>query len=149
MDNDGFHPDGTCGCEGMSPMNYCTDINNDGISDSEPFSFCYEPSSDIFIDCETLGFNDAKINDYKLFFVYPNPFNPFITIDYNIKKTGFISIKIFDLNGRYVSTLLSSIETQGKHSINWKPNKKTSSGIYLLEIKYDNQIFIQKINYIK
>ena len=38
--------------------------------------------------CCRLGFNDAKINDYKLFFVYPNPFNPFITFDYYIKKTG-------------------------------------------------------------
>jgi len=147
--DNGFYPDGYCDCNETSPLNYCIDINQDGASDFESLSSCDGPPSDIFVICETLSIRDEVIDDYSLLSVYPNPFNPSITINYGIDNTGFVSIKVLDLNGRYIRTLCSSIKTQGLHSINWEPNKKISSGIYLLEMKYNNQNFIEKINYIK
>ena len=153
VDNNGFYPNESCDCEGTPPINYCIDVDGDGDSDSDPISSCYEFSDTFsnlgFIDCATLNIDNVKIKGYSLFSFYPNPFNPSITIEYDIKKTDFMTIKVLDLRGRYLKTLLEGIQTSGKHTINWEPDKKISSGVYLLNIKYGNETFIKKINYIK
>ncbi len=149
-EEDGFYPDGLCDCDGTPPINYCIDIDGDGDSDSDPFSSCSEPVlGDVFVGCETLNVANMKAVQYNLFSVYPNPFNPSVTIEYEIDKSNFIEMNILDLNGRYLQTLLNDVKAPGQHSFVWTPNKRLSSGVYLLEMKYNNQIFIEKINYIK
>ena len=78
-----------------------------------------------------------------------SPFNPNITINYYIDNPDLVSIKILNLNGRYVANLVSKFAASGNHLINWEPSKKVPSGIYIVEFKYGNQLFAKKINYIK
>ena len=51
--------------------------------------------------------------------------------------------------GRYLKTLVDEVKMPGKYSVVWTPDKALSSGVYLLEMQYDTQMFIEKINFIK
>ena len=64
--------------------------------------------------------------------VYPNPFNPTVTIDYNLSNDIEISISIYDLKGALVDRLFKGKMGSGYHNISWKP-KSISSGIYIVK----------------
>tara|TARA_Y100001970_G_C14063084_1_gene765237 strand:- start:3 stop:1130 length:1128 start_codon:yes stop_codon:yes gene_type:complete len=140
--------DDACDCNGTQPASYCMDLNSDGAPDLPPLLFC-SPPSDVFVDCETLDLNQSSLKDYKLFSAYPNPFNPYITIEYTIDVNSVVDIDIINLKGLVVENLFSDIQTKGAHSISWKPKYNIPSGIYILRLKYSQQIFAKKINYIK
>jgi minor extracellular serine protease Vpr len=58
---------------------------------------------------------------------YPNPFNPSTVIGYTTPKNGLVTLKIFDVLGREVCTLVHGVEPGGRHTAVW--NGKTSRGI--------------------
>ncbi|HTY36780.1 MAG TPA: T9SS type A sorting domain-containing protein, partial [Bacteroidota bacterium] len=61
---------------------------------------------------------------------YPNPFNPSTTITFQIASSEYVVIKVFDILGREMQTLLSEGQTPGIHSIVFKASAEMSSGIY-------------------
>ena len=66
--------------------------------------------------------NDDKIiypKEYHLYQNYPNPFNPVTTLRYDIPENAFVNIRIYDLNGRLVKTLVSKEQTAGYKAIKW------------------------------
>ncbi len=67
--------------------------------------------------------------NYSLSQNYPNPFNPTTRIDFDIPENGNVEIKLFDVNGRKVSTLLNDIRPAGYYSIQFS-SEKLSSGVY-------------------
>ncbi|MEO8398650.1 MAG: T9SS type A sorting domain-containing protein [Ignavibacteriaceae bacterium] len=72
-------------------------------------------------------------NNFELLQNYPNPFNPSTKIEFHITETSFTSLKIYDLLGREVSSLLNEDLTPGKYAINFD-GKNLSSGIYLYKL---------------
>lgn len=64
---------------------------------------------------------------------YPNPFNPSTTIEYSIPKDANVTLKIFDVLGKEVSTLENSQKSAGTYIINWNASN-FSSGIYFYRI---------------
>lgn len=70
----------------------------------------------------------------QLFQNYPNPFNPSTTIKYQIPKESSITIKIFDMLGREVTTLLNAEQKAGEHEVVWDA-KDFASGVYIYQIK--------------
>jgi hypothetical protein len=73
-----------------------------------------------------------------LFQNYPNPFNPTTTIEYFIAKSGFVSIKVYNLLGEEMERLENKFKDVGKHKINFNGNKYPS-GIYFYELKTSGQ----------
>ena len=73
---------------------------------------------------------------------YPNPFNPFTNISYEIIQESFISIKIKDIRGRHIVTLVNGYHSKGKHLIPWDGNNSRGdqqpSGIYFYTIENEN-----------
>ena len=65
---------------------------------------------------------------------YPNPFNPTTTIRYDVKQTGFVSVKIFDILGREVATLVSGTVPAGFHTATWDASS-LPSGLYLCRME--------------
>ena len=65
---------------------------------------------------------------------YPNPFNPATTIDYELQKTGVISLKVYDTMGRLIKTILDEKKEAGYYSVTWNGKdesaKEVPSGIY-------------------
>ncbi|MFO7445095.1 MAG: T9SS type A sorting domain-containing protein, partial [Ignavibacteriaceae bacterium] len=74
---------------------------------------------------------------------YPNPFNPVTTISFSIPETGFVTVKIFDMLGREVKTLLSSEKNPGNISVQWNGDNNSgsqvSSGTYIYRVTAGSQ----------
>jgi len=70
--------------------------------------------------------------DYNLYQNYPNPFNPSTKIAYTLKEKTKVSIKIYDMLGREVMTLLNQEQIAGPHEISFANNsEKLASGMYI------------------
>ncbi len=69
---------------------------------------------------------------------YPNPFNPTTTIKYSIPEVSFVNIKIYDMLGREVKTLVSSLHKAGSYDIRWNGENnygsKVASGTYIYRV---------------
>ena len=74
---------------------------------------------------------------YTLFQNYPNPFNPSTTIKYKIPNESRVIIKIFNVIGREVATILNATQNAGSHQVEWNA-KSFSSGIYFYRIQAGN-----------
>ena len=77
------------------------------------------------------------VKEYSLSQNYPNPFNPSTEINYTLAKSGNITLKIYNLLGSEIATLVSGFMEAGKHSVKFDATDITS-GIYFYTIKADN-----------
>jgi photosystem II stability/assembly factor-like uncharacterized protein len=65
---------------------------------------------------------------------YPNPFNPATRIVYSVPKTSVVELKIYDLLGRTIATLVNGVQTVGTHTVTFDA-KGLASGVYLYTMK--------------
>jgi hypothetical protein len=65
---------------------------------------------------------------------YPNPFNPSTTISFSLPSKSFVTLKVFDIIGREVTTIVSEELLAGAYSRQWNA-AKMSSGIYYCRIQ--------------
>ena len=77
------------------------------------------------------------IYNFSLSQNYPNPFNPSTTIKYSIPTTEFVTLRIYDLFGQEISTLVNEQKQQGDYSIKFD-GSNLASGVYLYKIKAGN-----------
>ncbi len=78
--------------------------------------------------------NNNTVSDYHLSQNYPNPFNPTTKIEYSLLKAGLVTIKVYDILGREVASLVNEVQTAGVKSIEFNAEKLTS-GIYMYKIE--------------
>lgn len=71
---------------------------------------------------------------FQLLQNYPNPFNPITTISYSISKQAYVELKIYDLLGREVTTLVSKEQSQGEFKVQFD-GSSLPSGIYVYTIQ--------------
>jgi hypothetical protein len=77
--------------------------------------------------------NPSYLNTFELSQNYPNPFNPSTQIRYSIAENSKVVVKVFDMLGREVTTLVNTTQDAGSYSINFDASK-LSSGMYLYTI---------------
>ena len=100
-------------------------------------------------NCEELTIiNKSFPVRYKLYNAYPNPFNPSTTMEFEIGSGRFISLNIYDLNGRLIEEFFIKHLLQGSHKITWEP-KNITSGIYFIELLAENFRSTQKLILLK
>jgi hypothetical protein len=73
-------------------------------------------------------------NEYRLCQNYPNPFNPSTTIRYELKEAGRASLKVFDLLGQEVATLVDGEKAAGLHSVEFEAGR-LASGLYFYTLR--------------
>lgn len=73
------------------------------------------------------------VNTFALLQNYPNPFNPSTNIKYSIPSDEFVTLRVFDILGREVSTLVNQKQSRGEYTINFDASK-LSSGVYIYSI---------------
>lgn len=78
--------------------------------------------------------NNSLVNSYALLQNYPNPFNPSTVINYNIPVSGDVSLKVYDMIGREVKTLVNGFISNGSYSVNFD-GSNLSSGIYFYKLE--------------
>ncbi|MBN2102571.1 carbohydrate binding domain-containing protein [bacterium] len=74
------------------------------------------------------------VTTFELSQNYPNPFNPNTTIQYQIPRSCFATLKIYDLLGREVATLVNEHRSPGVYQVEWN-GQDASSGIYIVYLK--------------
>ena len=97
-------------------------------------------------------FEDSTITDIKDEFAiptsyslsqnYPNPFNPSTTITFQLSKSNFVSLKVFDVLGREIETLVNEEKPIGEHSVHFD-GSPLSSGMYIYQINIGHGQFVQ------
>lgn len=90
---------------------------------------------------------DKKADNPNRFFLaqnYPNPFNPQTKIVYNLAKTSFVEIKIFDVTGREVKTLVKKEQTANQYAVTFNA-AHLASGIYYYRIKAGDFVQTKKM----
>ncbi len=79
---------------------------------------------------------------------YPNPFNPSTTINFEIPNANFVSLKIYDTNGREISSLLNELKNAGYYSVKFNA-ANLSSGIYFYKIQAGGFSAVKKLMLVK
>jgi hypothetical protein len=79
---------------------------------------------------------------------YPNPFNPVTTIDFHLASAGKTVMKIFDVRGSLVRTLLNEPVSAGSHSVIWdgtdNSGRKVASGSYFYQLEANGRMMTKK-----
>ncbi len=109
--------------------------------------FYYQVTA-VYDQGESLPSNDASIKivniedeknidipkEFKMYQNYPNPFNPITTISYQLPKNGIVTLKIYDILGREVATLVNNEErTIGRYNVNLNAGNM-ASGVYIYQL---------------
>ncbi len=93
------------------------------------------------------------VDDFQLNQNYPNPFNPVTTITFNLPMTQNVILKIYNLQGAEVKTLLNTTHSAGVHQVQWdgtdNQGQKVTSGIYFYSIQTPQQHFTKSMLLIK
>ena len=75
---------------------------------------------------------------------YPNPFNPSTVIKFQLPESGFVTLKIYDMLGREIKTLVNEYKTSGSYSVRFNATG-LASGVYLYELQVNNYYAVKKL----
>jgi hypothetical protein len=105
----------------------------------------YYFSTDILI----VGVDDEIVaNNFTLEQNYPNPFNPSTTINYTIAERSAVTLKVYDVIGNEVATLVNGTQEAGKYNVKFDASK-LSSGLYIYTINTGNFTSSRKMMLLK
>ena len=106
-------------------------------------------------DDDFVGYLPSDIQDennllihYSLNQNYPNPFNPATTISYSIPKAGNVSLKIFNVLGQEVRSLINEYQNAGIYKVSFDASSLTS-GVYFYSLSTDNFLQVKKMMLVK
>ena len=93
--------------------------------------------------------NNESVNveipkEFKLAQNYPNPFNPSTLIEYSVPKTERVSIKIYNVLGKEIATLVDEIKEPGIYSVRFDASQ-LSSGIYFYKLQSESYSAVRKM----
>jgi hypothetical protein len=88
--------------------------------------------------------------DFYLSQNYPNPFNPETTIEYSVPKTTNVELKVYDILGQEVATLVNEVKQPGKYIAKFSmANSKFASGIYFYRMSTAGFTLVKKMMLLK
>ncbi|MCK9426125.1 MAG: T9SS type A sorting domain-containing protein [Ignavibacteriaceae bacterium] len=92
--------------------------------------------------------NELGIHSYSLFQNYPNPFNPVTTIKYQLLQSGSVTLKIYDVLGREVKTLVNELKEVGKYTVTLNASS-FASGMYVYQLRVNDYTSTKKMLLLK
>ena len=88
------------------------------------------------------------IASFVLHPAYPNPFNVTTNIRFNLPKQGVARLKVYNVLGQEVTTLIDGHLQAGEHKVQWTADK-VASGTYLIRLSFDKYSETQKVILLK
>ena len=90
---------------------------------------------------------------YTLFQNYPNPFNPTTNIRFSLPANSSVTLRVYDVTGRLVQTLVAGTMTAGTHEVQWtgqgQNGMQVASGVYLYRLEAGGQIITRRMVLVK
>jgi hypothetical protein len=96
--------------------------------------------------------NGVAPQKFELSQNYPNPFNPSTKIEYSLEKPGMVSLKVYNVLGQEVATLVNGRQEAGSYSVPFNTNKGTrslSSGVYIYRLESGSLVSVKKLVLLK
>ncbi len=87
-------------------------------------------------------------SSFRLFQNYPNPFNPTTTINYSVPKSSFVTLKVYDILGREIKTLVDDEKPSGNYKVEFN-GSNLSSGIYFYRMQAGSFVETKKLILLK
>jgi hypothetical protein len=118
------------------------DVNNQMYSfyfNRQPTTVLFDPNNDIVLKTATLVVgtnNESNItpDKFAVYQNYPNPFNPTTSIKFDIPKNAFVTLKVYDVIGKEVATLINEVRTAGSYNVDWNASFYPS-GVYFYKLE--------------
>ncbi len=86
---------------------------------------------------------------FEIYDPYPNPFNPVVNLEYRLSSDDRLMVEVYDLLGKKVTDLFRGSQSAGVHKLSWKgkdrAGRTVSSGIYLIRIQNNQDVFVKKV----
>jgi hypothetical protein len=117
-------------------------VNLNGANTGDMWNFA--PNKIITVNPVTDVKDNNLVNSFNLNQNYPNPFNPSTTISYSLKEGNHVSLKVFDVLGKEVSTLVNQYQNAGNYSFKFNA-VSYMSGIYFYRIESGNFVSVKKM----
>jgi photosystem II stability/assembly factor-like uncharacterized protein len=129
---------------------------SDGLSGSPVLTLFVDSSGYVFVGTAGSGmyrsiestlssvYNTNVANYFRLEQNYPNPFNPKTAISFQLSVISFVTLRVFDILGREVTTLTNGVKEAGLHRIEWNASG-FRGGIYFYRIKIGNSTETKKM----
>ena len=92
--------------------------------------------------------NSGVAGDYRLYQNYPNPFNPVTNLEFGISDLGFVSLKVYDVLGKEVKTLVNEIKPAGSYRIEFD-GSNLNSGVYFYRLEAGDFVQTKRMLLIK
>ncbi len=89
-----------------------------------------------------------QVKDFKVFQNYPNPFNPSTTISFAIPQRSNVNVKVYNITGKEVASLVNEVKEPGQYSVSFNAGK-LSSGVYFYKITAGKFSSVHKMILIK
>ena len=103
---------------------------------TEPGVFV-EGGDDYFFATTAINRESKPVSGFVLHQSYPNPFNPITNIEFSIPKSEFVTLKIYNILGEEVATLVSEKLSAGKYQYEWDAGDM-ASGLYFYKLQTNN-----------
>ncbi|OQY39123.1 MAG: hypothetical protein B6226_02515 [Candidatus Cloacimonetes bacterium 4572_65] len=124
---------------------YCDTLRDSGNYEYKVVAL-YEDGLSLFSNIVAFTYDNSVDNDNNsepiivtgLNSNYPNPFNPETNISYSVAKSGKVSIRVYNLKGQLVKTLVNREQQSGNHNVIWhgtnEQNNTVASGVYFFRM---------------
>ena len=118
--------------------------------------YCSNNIAEWFGDGATVALMDAgrpgstpRFTDLRLLAPSPNPFNPRVTLAFELPREGLVELRVYDLSGRLVKLIASEMKGPGVHEFIWDGTdangRPVSSGVYLASLQADGRLETRKM----
>jgi len=91
--------------------------------------------------------------EFTLYPNYPNPFNPFTMISYDLAGEANVRLQVYDLMGRMIKNIINETQSAGRHLAVWNATDNfgnpVSAGVYIYRLQADDHVFNRKMILIK
>ena len=89
-----------------------------------------------------------QVEEYKLYQNFPNPFNPNTIIGYKINTPGVVTIKVHNLVGQVIATLVDEYRNPGNYEVSFDASN-LSAGVYLYKLQVNDFVSVKRMTLIK
>jgi len=99
------------------------------------------------------NYHNTKVDNFLLIHNYPNPFNPSTTIEYDLPEYSEVSLVIYDVAGREVTTLISAPQLPGSYNVSWDgadlKGLQVAGGMYFARLQAGDYSSVVKMVYLR
>jgi len=131
--------------ETVLKFNYVDKPKNDGVYYYKIKAF--DSKDNVIFESDEIKIGISGIKDFKLEQNHPNPFNPTTSISYNLFTETHVTLKVYDLIGKEITTLVDETQAKGEHTVEFDASKYSNltSGIYFYKLTTDIYSDVRKM----